>query len=44
VRELKVAMCHPHVQDLSAWSMTVMEAKKNPVFTIGFALKARPKG
>ena len=36
VRELKVAMCHPNVQDLSAWSMTVLDAKKNPVFSLGF--------
>jgi Domain of unknown function (DUF6894) len=28
VRELKVAMCQPHVQDLSRWSMTVLDAKK----------------
>jgi hypothetical protein len=43
VRELRVAMCHPHIQDLSGWSMTVLDAKKNPVFTIGFDGKARPK-
>ena len=43
VRELRVAMCHPHIQDLSGWSMTVMDAKKIPVFTIGFDGKARPK-
>ena len=36
VRELKVAMCHPHVQDLSGWSMTVHDAQKKPVFKIGF--------
>ncbi len=39
VRELTVAMCHPHIQDLSGWSMTVEDAKKNAVFTIGFDLK-----
>ena len=43
VREIKAAMCHPHVQDLSAWSMTVLDAKKTPVFTIGFDLKS-PRG
>ena len=36
VRELKVAMCHPHVQDLSGWSMTVLDARKKPVFKMGF--------
>jgi hypothetical protein len=36
VRELKVAMCHPNIQDLSGWSMTVEDARKKPVFKIGF--------
>jgi hypothetical protein len=40
VRELKAAMCHPHVQDLSAWSMTVLDANKNSVFTVAFDLKS----
>jgi hypothetical protein len=45
VRELKVALCHPLVQDLSAWSMTVLDANKKSVFKIGFDLKEpRAKG
>ena len=45
VRELPVAMCHPNIQDLSGWTMTVEDAKKNPVFCIGFDLKPpRTKG
>jgi hypothetical protein len=45
VRELTVAMCHPNIQDLSGWTMTVEDAKKNPVFSIGFDLKPpRTKG
>jgi len=39
VRELKIAMCDPHVQDLSGWSMTVVDAKGKSVFTIGFDMK-----
>ena len=36
VRELKVAMCHPNIQDLSGWSMTVHDASEKPVFKISF--------
>jgi hypothetical protein len=43
VCEIKAAMCHPQIQDLSAWSMTVLDAKKNPVFTIAFDPKS-PRG
>ena len=43
VRELKLAVCHPNVQDLSAWSMTVLDAKKIPVFKIGFDTRP-PRG
>jgi hypothetical protein len=40
VRELKAAMCHPNVQDLSAWSMTMLDARKQLVFEIGFETRA----
>ena len=36
VRELKLAVCHPNVQDLSAWSMTVVDSRHKPVFSVGF--------
>ena len=39
VRDLKVAMCHPTIQDLSGWSMTVDDAKGASVFAIGFDLQ-----
>lgn len=39
VRELKVAMCDPHIVDLSGWSMTVVDACGLTVFEIGFDLK-----
>lgn len=42
VRELKVAMCHPNVQDLSTWTMTVTDAKKRPIFKLPFDNK-RPR-
>ena len=38
VRELKAAMCDPHIQDLSGWSMTVVNASGATVFEIGFDL------
>jgi len=38
VRELKLAMCDPHIQDLSGWSMTVADARGGTVFEIGFDL------
>lgn len=43
VRELKAAMCDPHVQDLSGWTMTVVEAGGRTVFVLGFDLKPRPE-
>ena len=44
VRELKAAMCAPHIQDLSGWSMSVHDAKGKIVFEIGFDLRPpRPK-
>ena len=39
LRELKVAMCDPHIQDLSGWTMTVANADGATVFEIGFDLK-----
>ena len=36
VREIKAAMCDPHIQDLSGWSMTVADAKGKTVFKIAF--------
>ena len=41
VRELQAAMCHPIVQDLSGWSMTVVDGDGKSVFSIGFDLKPR---
>lgn len=39
VRELKAAMCAPHIQDLSGWTMTVANAEGRRVFEIGFDLR-----
>ena len=39
VRELKAAMCEPHIQDLSGWSMTVADLNGKRVFEIGFDLR-----
>lgn len=39
VRELKAAMCDPGIQDLSGWTMTVMNGNEQTVFEIGFDLK-----
>ena len=39
VRELKGAMCDPHIQDLSGWTMTVVDQAGKSVFEIGFDLK-----
>ncbi|MCF8478685.1 MAG: hypothetical protein K9G60_16780 [Pseudolabrys sp.] len=41
VRDLKAAMCDPGIQDLSGWTMTVLDASENTVFEIGFDMKAR---
>ena len=41
VRALTAALCERHVQDLSAWTMTVVNAAGKPVFALGFDLKAR---
>jgi hypothetical protein len=39
VRELKAAMCDPGIQDLSGWTMTVVDANGNTVFDIHFDRK-----
>ena len=36
VRDLKVAMCDPHIQDLSGWSMIVADGGDKTVIEIGF--------
>jgi hypothetical protein len=42
VRELKAAMCDQVIQDLSAWSMSVADARGRTVFVLGFDLTPRP--
>ena len=39
VRELKGAMCDPHIQDLSGWTMTVADLSGKRVFEIGFDMR-----
>ena len=39
VRELKAAMCDPGIQDLSGWTMRVVNGEGRIVFEIGFDLK-----
>jgi hypothetical protein len=39
VRELKAAMCSPHIQDLSGWSLNVTDAKGDGVLELGFDLR-----
>jgi uncharacterized protein DUF6894 len=39
VRDLKAAMCDPGIQDLSGWSMIVVDADEHVVFETGFDLK-----
>lgn len=41
VRELKTAMCDPGIQDLSGWSMQVIDGDGRAIFEIGFDLKPR---
>lgn len=38
-RELKAAMCDPHIQDLSGWSMTVVDANGKTVLELNFDFK-----
>lgn len=39
VRELRTAMCDPHIQDLSGWSLSVADAKGETVLELGFDLR-----
>ena len=41
VRDLKVAMCSPGVQDLSGWSMTVVDVGGKTVLELDFDLTVR---
>ncbi len=41
VRDLKVAMCAPSIQDLSGWSMTVEDAAGKAVLELDFDVKRR---
>jgi hypothetical protein len=42
VRELKAAMCHSQIPDLSGWTVTVADAKGRTVFEIGLDLRPLP--
>ena len=42
VRDLKAAMCHPIIQDLSGWMLCVADAEGATVFEIGFDLRPPP--
>jgi hypothetical protein len=42
VRELKAAMCHPHIQDLSAWTLTAVDTEGRTVCELGFDLQPAP--
>jgi Domain of unknown function (DUF6894) len=42
VRELKSMMDHPRVQDVSGWTMAVVDMRGNTVFEIGFDLRTPP--
>ncbi len=44
VRDLKAAMCDPGIQDLSGWSMTVVDADDHIVFETSFDLKVERAG
>ena len=39
VRELKEAMCHPGIQDLSGWTMSVTDAQGRTVCDLSFSQK-----
>ena len=42
VRDLKAAMCSPYIQDLSEWSMTVVDANGKTVLELDFERKPAP--
>jgi hypothetical protein len=37
-REIKAAMCHPQIQDLSGWTLAAVDAQGRTVCAIGFDL------
>jgi len=39
VREIKAAMCHPQIQDLSGWTLTAVDGEGRTVCEIGFDLR-----
>ena len=39
VRDLKAAMCDPGIQDLSGWTMTVVDGGDRTVFELPFDMK-----
>jgi hypothetical protein len=39
VREIKAAMCHPQIQDLSGWTLTAVDAEGRTVCELGFDLR-----
>ena len=41
IREIKAALCARRIEDVSAWSMTVADARGKPVFVLGSDLKPR---
>lgn len=41
VRDLKAAMCDPGIQDLSSWTMVVLDQAGQVVFELGFDMKPR---
>ena len=41
VRALTAALCERHVQDLSAWTMAVVDSSGRAVFALGFDRKPR---
>jgi hypothetical protein len=44
IRELKAALCDPHIQDLSDWSMIVADAGGKTVFAMRFDLRPLDSG
>lgn len=40
VRDIKAAMCSPHIQDLSGWSLNVTDIKGDTIIELGFDLRA----
>jgi len=40
-RELKAAVCDPQIQDMSGWTLTVVDASGYPLFALGFDFAPR---